>query len=116
MSGLKYILGVNLFHGDSSAALLVDGVLVSAVEEERFSREKHAAGVPYLAIEEVLRVGGIELQQVDAIAVGRDNRANLARKIAYVATHPQMVAGNLRGRLDVRKAASRPAGIARKAL
>lgn len=40
------ILGLNAFHGDSSAALLQDGELVFAVEEERFNRIKHWAGLP----------------------------------------------------------------------
>ena len=44
------ILGINAFHGDASAALLTDGNLISAVEEERFNRIKHWAGFPALAI------------------------------------------------------------------
>ena len=40
------ILGLNAFHGDSSAAILKDGELVAAVEEERFRRIKHWAGFP----------------------------------------------------------------------
>ena len=40
------ILGINAFHGDASAALVVDGQLVAAVEEERFNRVKHWAGFP----------------------------------------------------------------------
>ena len=41
-----FILGLNAYHGDSSAALVVDGQLVAAVEEERFNRVKHWAGFP----------------------------------------------------------------------
>ena len=41
---MKTILGINAYHGDSSAVLVVDGDLVAAVEEERFSRIKHWAG------------------------------------------------------------------------
>lgn len=40
------ILGINAYHGDASAAIIVDGRLVAAVEEERFNRIKHAAGFP----------------------------------------------------------------------
>jgi carbamoyltransferase len=40
------ILGINAYHGDASAAVVVDGALVAAVEEERFTRIKHYAGFP----------------------------------------------------------------------
>ena len=43
------ILGLNAYHGDASAALVVDGELVAAVEEERLNRVKHCAGFPALA-------------------------------------------------------------------
>jgi carbamoyltransferase len=44
------ILGLNCFHGDSSAAIVRDGTLVAAAEEERFRRIKHWAGFPAQAI------------------------------------------------------------------
>ncbi|HJN65820.1 MAG TPA: carbamoyltransferase N-terminal domain-containing protein, partial [Pirellulales bacterium] len=40
------IIGINAYHGDASAAIVVDGQLVAAVEEERFNRIKHWAGFP----------------------------------------------------------------------
>ncbi len=46
------ILGINAYHGDSSAALFADGALQAAVEEERFNRIKHWAGLPSLAIQD----------------------------------------------------------------
>ncbi len=46
-----YILGLNAFHGDSSACLVKDGQLVAAVEEERFRQLKHWAGFPSRAIQ-----------------------------------------------------------------
>src|SRR6476646_8789058 len=49
------ILGINAFHGDASAALLSNGQLVAAVEEERFNRIKHWAGFPALAAKDCLR-------------------------------------------------------------
>ena len=52
------VLGVNAYHGDASAALLVDGQLVAAAEEERFNRLKHCAGFPRLAVEYCLKVAG----------------------------------------------------------
>ena len=75
-----YVLGINAYHGDVSAALLRDGQLVAAVEEERFRRIKHWAGFPTLAIRSVLDMAGIRGQDVRHVAVSRDPKANLLRK------------------------------------
>lgn len=75
------ILGLNAFHGDSAAALLRDGVLVAAAEEERFRRLKHWAGFPAQAIAYCLRETGLTLADVDHIAVNQNNRANWLHKI-----------------------------------
>ena len=80
------ILGLNAFHGDSAAALVRDGKLVAAAEEERFRRVKHWAGFPSEAIAYCLREAGVALSDVQHVAVNQDNRANLFRKIAYLAT------------------------------
>jgi carbamoyltransferase len=77
------ILGLNAFHADSSAALVRDGKLIAAAEEERFRRVKHWAGFPSEAIAYCLRAGGIKICDVDHIAINQDNRANLLRKIGY---------------------------------
>ena len=53
------ILGLNAFHGDAAAALVVDGELVAAAEEERFSRVKHVAGFPALAAAWCLEEAGL---------------------------------------------------------
>jgi carbamoyltransferase len=82
------ILGLNAFHGDSSAALVRDGVLVAAAEEERFRRLKHWAGFPAEAVRYCLREGRVELRNVDHIAVNQNSRANLLRKIAYLTQRP----------------------------
>src|ERR1700733_5487165 len=81
------ILGVNAFHADSSAALVRDGALVAAVEEERFSRIKHWAGFPSQAIACCLQEAGLSLADVDHVAVNQDSRANILRKIRYVLTN-----------------------------
>jgi carbamoyltransferase len=78
------ILGLNAFHGDSAAAIVRDGILVAAAEEERFRRIKHWAGFPSQAIAYCLREAGAGLSDVDHIALNQDNRANLLRKIGYV--------------------------------
>jgi carbamoyltransferase len=78
------ILGLNCFHGDSSAALVRDGALVAAAEEERFRRIKHWAGFPAQAIAYCLAEAGISLADVDHVAVNQDSRANLVGKLRYV--------------------------------
>ncbi len=78
------ILGLNAFHGDSSAAFLHDGKILSALEEERFNRIKHWAGLPLLAARACLN-GEVP----DHVAISRDPRAHLARKMLRAATRPQ---------------------------
>ncbi len=82
------ILGLNAFHGDSSAALLVDGALAAAVEEERFNRVKHWAGLPVLAARECLAMAGVE--RLDHVALSRNPRAHLPAKLLRVALHPSL--------------------------
>src|SRR5262249_44059481 len=81
------ILGLNAFHGDSSPALVRDGMLVAAAEEERFRRVTHWAGFPSPPIGYCLREAGIALADLDHIAVNQDSRANLPRKIGYLITN-----------------------------
>jgi len=80
------ILGLNAFHADSSAALVRDGKLIAAAEEERFRRTKHWAGFPSQAIAYCLSEAGIRLSDIDHIAFNQDSRANLLRKIGYFVT------------------------------
>ena len=61
------ILGLNAYHGDASAALIVDGRLVAAVEEERFTRIKHCAGFPANAVRYCLEVAGIKASEIDHV-------------------------------------------------
>ncbi len=60
------ILGINAYHGNASAAILCDGKLVAAVEEERFNRVKYAAGFPAAAIRYCLQAAGITLVVTEA--------------------------------------------------
>src|ERR1700733_11013447 len=83
-----YILGINAYHADSSAAIFKDGELIAATEEERFRRVKHWAGFPSLAVEFCLREAGIPLSGLDHIAIGRDPYAKLAKKILFLARNP----------------------------
>ena len=66
MAGLK-ILGISAHYHDSAAALLVDGVPVAAVQEERLSRHKNDAAFPVAAIEHCLDCAGIEAEELDAV-------------------------------------------------
>jgi carbamoyltransferase len=79
------ILGLNAYHGDAAAALVVDGELVAAAEEERFNRIKHVAGFPTLATAWCLEEAGIDARELDHVAIGRDPRANLGAKIVQTA-------------------------------
>jgi carbamoyltransferase len=82
------ILGLNAFHGDAAAAVVVDGELVAAAEEERFNRVKHCAGSPALSAQWCLAHAGLEPHDVDHVAVSRDPRANLAAKLRLTVMHP----------------------------
>ena len=81
------IVGINAYHGDSAACLLIDGQLVAAAEEERFRRVKHWAGFPSEAIRYCTSAAGIRLADVDFVAINQDGRANLWRKLQYAALH-----------------------------
>jgi len=76
-----YILGINAYHGDSSACIYQDGNLIAATEEERFRRIKHWAGFPTEAINFCLKEAGIGIQDVDYIAISRDPKANFQKKV-----------------------------------
>ncbi|HET9673774.1 MAG TPA: carbamoyltransferase C-terminal domain-containing protein [Gaiellaceae bacterium] len=75
------ILGLNAFHGDAAAALVIDGELVNAVEEERLNRVKHCAGFPELAARWCLQDAGLDPRELDHVAIGRDPRANIGAKV-----------------------------------
>jgi carbamoyltransferase len=62
-----YILGISCFYHDAAAAILKDGVLVAAAEEERFSRRKHDSGYPDLAVQFCLEQAGISAAELDYV-------------------------------------------------
>ena len=80
-----YILGLNAYHGDAAAALIKDGQLIAAVEEERFRRIKHCAGFPTQSIQYCLRVAGIDIEQVEHVGISRDPSAHLHKKVLAAA-------------------------------
>lgn len=94
-----YILGINAFHGDASAALLRDGELVCAIEEERLNRVKHCAGFPTMAVRACLDQAGIRPDDLDHVAISRDPRANLVQKVIFTLLRRPDVTDVVRDRL-----------------
>ena len=64
---MTYILGISAFYHDSASALIKDGKIVAAAQEERFSRKKHDSGYPFHSVEYVLKEAKIKLSDVDYI-------------------------------------------------
>jgi carbamoyltransferase len=87
------ILGINAYHGNASAAVVCDGRLVAAVEEERFNRVKYAAGFPAAAIRYCLKEAGLRLEEIDHVAVPRNPYARLGTKLFYALRMPSFARG-----------------------
>jgi carbamoyltransferase len=85
---LMNILGINAYHANASAAIVCDGQLIAAVEEERFNRIKYAAGFPVEATRSCLKQAGITLAEVDHVAVPRNPYARLGTKLFYAFRMP----------------------------
>jgi carbamoyltransferase len=81
------IVGLNAYHGDVAAAVIRDGRLVAALEEERFRRIKHVAGFPAGAIARGLSMAGATPAEVDVWAIARGRRVHLLRKAWFALTH-----------------------------
>ncbi|MCO6496027.1 MAG: carbamoyltransferase [Chitinophagaceae bacterium] len=82
------IIGINAWHADASAALIIDGKVIVAIEEERFTRVKHWAGFPAKAIEFCLKEAGLTYNDINFFVIGRDPKAKFINKLAYLAKHP----------------------------
>ena len=81
------ILGLNLFHADTSACLIIDNKIAAAVEEERFSRIKHYSGFPLESIKYCLKTAGFTLKDIDIISTNFNRRHNLFEKLSYASQH-----------------------------
>ncbi|MEW6671024.1 MAG: carbamoyltransferase C-terminal domain-containing protein [Thermodesulfobacteriota bacterium] len=91
---MAVILGINAFHADSAACLVVDGVLQSAISEERLGeRLKHSPRFPENAIRRVIKISGISLEDITHVAIARAARSNRLAKAAYVLRNPIKSAG-----------------------
>jgi carbamoyltransferase len=99
------ILGLNMFHADASAAIVVDGEVKFAIAEERLNRHKHFGGFPALAVKACLDAVGAKISDVDHVAVGQDSDANLAKKVQYALANPAKILNFIR--LRQRKEAMR---------
>src|SRR6266849_2698976 len=80
-----YVLGINAYHGDAAAALIKDGRIVAAVEEERFNRLKHCAGFPTESVKYCLQAARIGIEAVEHVGISRDPSAHLHKKVLFAA-------------------------------
>ena len=64
---MKSILGISAFYHDSAATILIDGKIVAAAQEERFTRKKHDSAYPFNAVNFVLKYSNLKLSEVDKI-------------------------------------------------
>ncbi|MDP3921734.1 MAG: carbamoyltransferase C-terminal domain-containing protein [Candidatus Omnitrophota bacterium] len=78
------IVGINAYHPDASVALLRDGEVIWAAEEERYSRIKHASGFPKLALRKCLEDTKTLPSAIDAVAISKNPRANMFKKMSFV--------------------------------
>jgi len=107
------ILGLNMFHADASAAIVVDGDVKFAIAEERLNRHKHFGGFPALAVKACLDAVGAKISEIDHVAVGQDSDANLAKKVQYALANPAKILNFIRlrqrkeGMRDVRSLLSK---------
>jgi carbamoyltransferase len=99
------ILGLNMFHADASAAIVLDGEVKFAIAEERLNRHKHFGGFPALAIKACLDAVGAKISDIEHVAVGQDSDANLAKKVQYAIANPAKILNFIR--LRQRKEAMR---------
>jgi carbamoyltransferase len=99
------ILGLNMFHADASAAIVLDGEVKFAIAEERLNRHKHFGGFPALAVKACLDAVDAKISDVEHVAVGQDSDANLAKKVQYAVANPAKILNFIR--LRRRKGAMR---------
>ena len=83
------VLGISAFYHDSAAAIIVDGKIIAAAQEERFSRKKHDSSYPFNAVEYVLKEAKIKLSKVDYITFYEKPFLKFERLLeTYVANAP----------------------------
>ena len=80
---MKIILGINAYHADSSACIILNGEMVAAIEEERLNRLKHFSGYPINAIQECLDIAKIKSTDLTDIAFNTKPTSNLIEKSLF---------------------------------
>ncbi|HVB32807.1 MAG TPA: carbamoyltransferase C-terminal domain-containing protein [Patescibacteria group bacterium] len=90
------ILAINAYHANASAALVRNGQLIAAVEEERFNRVKYAAGFPTHAIRYCLAEAGMGIENVHHIVVPRNPWARAWKKLMFAARMPRFATDRVR--------------------
>ena len=80
---MKIVLGLNAFHADTSACLIMNGKIVAALEEERINRKKHSSDFPLNAINECLKIGNISFKDITDISINSDPTKNLHIKFIH---------------------------------
>ena len=84
------ILGISAFYHDSAAAIVVDGKIIAAAQEERFTRKKHDSNYPFNAIEFVLNYSNLKLSEIDKIVFYEKPFLKFERLLeTYVAMAPR---------------------------
>src|ERR1051326_4713182 len=106
------ILGINAYHGDAAAAIVRDGELIAAAEEERFNRIKHCAGFPTQAIQYCLQAAGVSISEVDHVGISRDPSAHLHKKVIAAARKLGKAASGKRQASEPQEIANRELRIA----
>ena len=87
---MTYILGISAFYHDSAAAIIEDGKIIAAAQEERFTRKKHDFGYPFNAIEFVLNFANKKLSEIDNIIFFEKPFLKFERLLeTYVAMSPK---------------------------
>jgi carbamoyltransferase len=94
-----HILGINAYHGDAAAAIIKDGELLAAVEEERFNRKKHCAGFPVESVRYCLEVAKVPLDKIDHVGISRDPSAHLHKKVLFSLKRLKNLSGQIVERL-----------------
>jgi carbamoyltransferase len=111
------ILGINAYHGDASAALVVEGALVAAAEEERFTRIKHDTAFPHHAIRYCLDAANLSPDAIDHVALSRNPMAHLGRRALHAVKDragrhvAARRAGNLRRILHAKRTLAEGLGV-----
>src|ERR1700722_8774310 len=111
MPAPRHALGISAFYHDSAAALLQDGKIIAAAQEERFTRKKGDADFPIKAIQFCLQRAGLKIGQLDAVAFYDKPMLKFTRMLeTYLAvapggwrTFPKALSNWLGERLDLRK-------------